>query len=65
MLDIITIIKPYTNDSTEWKGKEIGFESQYSSSGVYVTIYGIDKADQDDFKKHLKSERDVIAIKFK
>ena len=58
--------EPYTNDSTFWKNREIKFESSLGSSGIYVTVYEkLTKEEQEDFKKHLKSERDLVSIKFK
>ena len=58
--------EPYTNDSTYWHDHEVKFESQYSPSGVHITVYEkMSKEEQDDFKKHIKSERDVVTIRFK
>lgn len=58
--------EPYTNDSTEFKGREVKFESQYSRSGVHITVYEqMDAEEMQEFKRHIKSERDVVTIRFK
>lgn len=59
-------MEPYTNDFTYWHDREVKFESQLGSSGIYVTVYEkMSKDEQEDFKRHLKNERDVVTIKFK
>lgn len=58
--------EPYTNDFTYFRDMTVKFESQYSPSGVHITVYQeMSKEEQDDFKKHIRNERDVVTIKFK
>jgi len=66
LLKKIDMKEPYTNDFTYWQDHEVKFESQYSPSGIHVTVYEkMSKEEQEDFKRHLKNERDVVTIKFK
>lgn len=59
-------MEPYTNDFTYWRDHEVKFESQLGASGIYVTVYEkMSHEEQEDFKKHLKRERDVVTIRFK
>lgn len=56
----------YTNDFTYFRDMTVKFESQYSPSGIHVTVYQkMSPEEQEDFKKHLRNERDVVTIKFK
>lgn len=55
------------NDSTIWKDLEIHFHSSLGYNGIYVTVsssYFATDEDKKAFKSHLKSERDVVQIKF-
>jgi hypothetical protein len=59
-------MQPYTNDFTYWQDHEVKFESHLGPNGIYVTVYEkMSHEEQEDFKKHLKTERDVVKITFK
>lgn len=58
--------EPYTNDFTYFRDMTVKFESQYSPSGVHITVYQqMGKEEREDFERHIRNERDVVTIKFK
>jgi hypothetical protein len=54
-------------DSTFFNGRTINFYARLSSSGLHIEVKKelFDTPDESDqFKKHIRSERDVVQLRF-